>query len=70
MSRLTPMIYMASVLVVFLIVWFIFPEQRLVNLVVALPGLLVSTFEVLWRELARLRNNLSRLERRIEALEK
>jgi hypothetical protein len=70
MSRHTPYIYMASVFVAFLIVWFVFPEQRLVNLFVALPGLLLSTFATLWRELTRLRNNLTRLERRIAALEK
>jgi len=68
MSKLTPSIYFLGVFFVVLVVWFIGPEERMMNITWSLPGLFVGTFTVLWNAMAKLERRISRLESEIQEL--
>ena len=68
MNKLTPTIYMLGVLAVFVVAWYYGPEDRLVNLAWALPGLLVGTFAMLWSAMRKLERKITKLEREIQTL--
>jgi len=68
MSKLTPIVYFCSVLAVFVFAWYFGPEDKLVNLAWALPGLLIGTFTVLWNVVAKVERKVARLEREIETI--
>lgn len=70
MSKLTPTLYLIGVFFVFLFAWYVGPEERLVNLAWALPGLFVGTFAVLWGAMVRLERKIAVLERQIESVKK
>jgi Sec-independent protein secretion pathway component TatC len=70
MSKFTPTIYFCSVLAVFVFAWYFGPEDRLVNLAWALPGMLIGTFTVLWNATAKLQRKIAKLEGEIETLKR
>ena len=68
MSKLIPTVYFLSVFAVFILAWYVSPEDRLVSVTWALPGLLIGTFATVWDTMAKLERRIVKLEREREAL--
>jgi hypothetical protein len=64
-------LYMFGLLVAFFVIWYIGPkEDRLLNLVVGLPGIFAGSFEMLWRRISKLEAKIIDLENRLQAVER
>ena len=66
MNRLIPTIYLVGVFLVFFVTWYIGTEERLAGLFLALPGVLVGTFAMLWHAIGKIERRLAKLERKNE----
>jgi hypothetical protein len=69
MQTLAKELYMLGLLAAFFIIWYLSSkDDRLLNLIVSLPGIFAGTFEMLWRRTSKLEKRIIALENRLRML--